>query len=760
MPKKVKVEGKVIAVPDDATPDEIDQAVSSSAASKNGFDTQAARQAGYSDDEILQHLAQSRSFDVDGARKAGYSTQEIIDHLGRMPSSSMSGKTYLDDNGNPKVYLDNSGNRIPAAQKAAPTLSQLQGPAAATPNFYHSLRGDEPMSQRWHQYADVPREVLSHPIDAAKTWLQVMKEPIPDAPDGWKHMIHEAAATVPQVQWGDFIAGPKQAITHPIDSAKLLLHSLADPMAEAQSRGLERLKQPGAGNKVSGAVHYLEGSVPVIGPGLEKASTQYENKDFSGGTGTTLGIAGQVFGPKALGEVSGIRPPMQNAALAREESMYRLTQATNPDKLDVGHVNAQGGGSGFEGNLNDVHDILTDHAGKTGLLNKINKARTPAYQMEAAASTARDAAQTRPYFDRYLNPSEPDSVGTTNIKSYGGESNGYNSATIGQLNKRLTNINAELYPKFQKGGAGSAASQAAVNADRAQVLQGEAAGIRDTINNYLSKKYNVPVNQLENLRGEYGKLMDVADTMQFRANALKQAENTRAMTPYSERAPQSATELGGRIVGGTVNKIVGNPTTNALRKAFSYQGKPAALPEPSPLPPQVPRRPPVWKTGPSGGTPPVPGSSSALPPQVPSGANTAVDAIRPTDAEVSVVHPSGQTGTVPMSDLPEALSSGYKLQNPLVKPSTQSPPISTVRPGDFLNKIGADEGVIKTEADRNLVNSLTNAYKAGKEVEPVEIEFNENGEVTNANGRHRATAAKRAGVDRIPVRITHVPSRQ
>jgi GGDEF domain-containing protein len=71
-------------------------------------------------------------------------------------------------------------------------------------------------------------------------------------------------------------------------------------MAEAQNRGLQRMKQPGLGNKAAGAVHYLEGSIPFIGPGLEKASTQYESGDISGGTGTTLGIAAQTFGPKAL----------------------------------------------------------------------------------------------------------------------------------------------------------------------------------------------------------------------------------------------------------------------------------------------------------------------------------------------------------------------------------------------------------------------------------------------------------------------------
>lgn len=45
------------------------------------FDVAAARKAGYSDDEILKHLAGSKKFDLAGAMKSGYSAPEILDHL-------------------------------------------------------------------------------------------------------------------------------------------------------------------------------------------------------------------------------------------------------------------------------------------------------------------------------------------------------------------------------------------------------------------------------------------------------------------------------------------------------------------------------------------------------------------------------------------------------------------------------------------------------------------------------------------------------
>lgn len=46
------------------------------------FDIEGARKAGYSDDEIIDHLStQQKDFDVQGARSAGYSASEILEHL-------------------------------------------------------------------------------------------------------------------------------------------------------------------------------------------------------------------------------------------------------------------------------------------------------------------------------------------------------------------------------------------------------------------------------------------------------------------------------------------------------------------------------------------------------------------------------------------------------------------------------------------------------------------------------------------------------
>ena len=65
-----------------ATPAEIEVvAPEEQPPSPTSFDFEAATQAGYSDDEILEYLTQSRAFDVEGALQSGYSKAEVIEYL-------------------------------------------------------------------------------------------------------------------------------------------------------------------------------------------------------------------------------------------------------------------------------------------------------------------------------------------------------------------------------------------------------------------------------------------------------------------------------------------------------------------------------------------------------------------------------------------------------------------------------------------------------------------------------------------------------
>ena len=104
----------------------------------------------------------------------------------------------------------------------------------------------------------------------------------------------------------DFWEGPKYAIQHPIDSAKLLGGSMLHAQTDTAQRGLDEMKAAGFGNKIQGATDYLESGIPVIGPMLSKAGHQLTSGDIAGGIGTTAGIAAPIIAGQVSPENAGL----------------------------------------------------------------------------------------------------------------------------------------------------------------------------------------------------------------------------------------------------------------------------------------------------------------------------------------------------------------------------------------------------------------------------------------------------------------------
>src|SRR4051812_37528136 len=99
------------------------------------FNVDAARKAGYNDDEILAHLTQTRKFDVDGAVKAGYSKPDIISHLATAPANSKDSIWRGVKQGAANVVngLRDMGQSIAAS--ADSPAAQIAGPGGAAGDF-------------------------------------------------------------------------------------------------------------------------------------------------------------------------------------------------------------------------------------------------------------------------------------------------------------------------------------------------------------------------------------------------------------------------------------------------------------------------------------------------------------------------------------------------------------------------------------------------------------------------------------------------
>ncbi len=107
------------------------------------FDIDGARKAGYSDADIVQHVAGPANFDVEGARKAGYGDHEIISHLmGGVPNPVQANPTKYTPpalQSTPLSGVQKFASEHPYATAAATTLAPPLG-AILDPNA-EGMRG-------------------------------------------------------------------------------------------------------------------------------------------------------------------------------------------------------------------------------------------------------------------------------------------------------------------------------------------------------------------------------------------------------------------------------------------------------------------------------------------------------------------------------------------------------------------------------------------------------------------------------------------
>ncbi len=126
-------------------------------------------------------------------------------------------------------------------------------------------------------------------VDKAKARGFTLFEP-PGAIQRFKESLRGGLGFSPEGgvgdDWSQIGAGLKQEVTHPIESAKLLLDSLWKGQEEVFGKGMERVNRPGVMNKIEGAAQLAESGVPIAGPILSQAGEQFEKKDVAGGFGT------------------------------------------------------------------------------------------------------------------------------------------------------------------------------------------------------------------------------------------------------------------------------------------------------------------------------------------------------------------------------------------------------------------------------------------------------------------------------------------
>ena len=158
-------------------------------------------------------------------------------------------------------------------------------------------------------WANAPPEVIArvHPPQAGKSTAPPgsVQNPAqrPGAISRFTDNMGQAMGVPPVMS--DYWEGPKIAVTHPIESAKLLTEAGNQAEQDLIDKAYWYQHEPGFGNKVKGLGYGIYSLIPFAGSSLAHAGEQFEQGDFAGGFGTTLGVAG----PSLLGAKGSVHEP-------------------------------------------------------------------------------------------------------------------------------------------------------------------------------------------------------------------------------------------------------------------------------------------------------------------------------------------------------------------------------------------------------------------------------------------------------------------
>jgi hypothetical protein len=256
---------------------------------------------------------------------------------------------------------------------------------------------------------------------------------------------------------------------------------------------------------VPGAVYDL---VKGVGKGVGGISTPgiayrlFKKEDPA----NIAGDAAMTFMPGSEEAAGGVRSLTPEHSLDAKGVARVLTDAVNPSPKSM---------PAYESTLSSHMPKVLDWASRNGL--KIVDRESLASAMKGAHDELK-----ADYDSMYIDPVRDEWVPTTYVKGYSGGTVNPGTATIGQLNARLSEINATLSPSYEKGGL---SAQVAISAEAKSALNSEAAGIRKVLNDSVGKKLGVDPKQVADARSVVGSLRNAADKTQISANQARYVKN-------------------------------------------------------------------------------------------------------------------------------------------------------------------------------------------------------------------------------------------
>lgn len=331
--------------------------------------------------------------------------------------------------------------------------------------------------------------------------------------------------------------------------------------------GMEMAEAPirAEGEAITGIGKSLWG---VSTPGLINRMSNKEDPAKIGAD-MTVALGGYMAGgPKE----EGAAPRVKASQAAKE-----ITDAVNPLPKHM---------ESFQRSLGQHLDKITTFAKSNGIdiasLDGLSKA------MKGSSEWIRDH-----YYKQMLGPVKDNPVSIAGrVKGYSGETtHAPGSATLGQLDARLSQVNAELNPKYAKGGM---AGQAAVKS--AAELNAEAAGIRSVLYPEIAKATGLDPKVVADTRASFGALNELAEKTGQSASKSRFATNKATQGPVTLNPLSSSKHF---IADKAINTLRGDVIGKKLGKAVSrLDVSKYELPKAKSSASTPKSRVPAWKTAP------------------------------------------------------------------------------------------------------------------------------------------------------------------
>ena len=399
---------------------------------------------------------------------------------------------------------------------------------------------------------------------------------------------------------------------HPLDSASNAIHNFWDQikngpanlvgvgkslvglgtgdtekaMGSVSQELLDRAKDSyNKGDYVGTAAHLLNYTLsPIVGDSLDNAGKQFQNGDISGGTGTTLGVLGNLATAAKIPEVAAKIPDIVKAATTAPPELD-LIKAYNPadprfiDKIPDGAADIKAASGKTTLNNEDV--IASAPDARTANRQVWNQWMDKARQIGAQTNGNSIVGATKDSLSSTLDPAAQQKILDEANRIYG--SSPLNADTLQEL---LQEKNGELKPFYSKDEAArSAAEQAGARTGRSQaLLEAQSNAIRSTLYNMLDPDNGGAGPR--DIQGRYGAISTLEDEAKASRNTIL-GQQAGSLLDKTAKAAVSVLDIPGKIIQGNTEGALLGPKQAftgsidpIIKRAFSNIGeaRPYAVP--------------------------------------------------------------------------------------------------------------------------------------------------------------------------------------